>query len=133
MLSSLGILVLRVAIGGMMLAGHGWTKLAGFTDKLATFPDPLGVGPGLSLSLAIFAEVLCAICLILGFLTRIVAAPLLVTMLVAAFVVHEADPWSQKELALLYAVPFLTLMLTGGGDYSADALLGRRRRRRPRL
>lgn len=133
MLLSLGILVLRVATGGMMVAGHGWAKLIGFTDRLAAFPDPLGVGQGLSLSLAIFAEVVCAVCLIVGFLTRLAAVPLLATMLVAAFAVHAADPWSQKELALLYAAPFLALLLTGGGDYSVDALLGQKRRRRPRL
>lgn len=133
MLSSLGILVLRVAVGAMMLAGHGWAKLIGFTDKLALFPDPLGLGPGFSLTLAVFAEVVCSLCLIFGFLTRFAAVPLLVTMGVAAFVVHDGDPWSQKELALLYAVPFLTLILTGGGDFSLDAMLSSRRRKRPRL
>jgi len=130
MLSSLGILVLRATAGGMMLAGHGWAKLAGFTDKLATFPDPLGIGPGFSLALAVFAEVVCSVALILGFATRVVAVPLLATMLVAAFLVHAPDPWLDKELACLYAASFLTLILTGGGNYSVDALLRPRRRNR---
>ena len=130
MLSSLGILVLRVSVGAMMLAGHGWGKLVGFTDKLSTFPDPLGIGPGFSLALAVFAEVFCSIALIVGFATRFVAIPLLTTMVVAVLVVHDGDPWREKELAALYAVPFLVLILTGGGDFAVDALMRPRRRTR---
>jgi putative oxidoreductase len=48
-------------------------------------------------------------------------------MLVAAFVVHGDDPWSKKELALLYAIPFLTLGLTGPGRFSIDAWWQKRR------
>ncbi len=113
-----------------MLAGHGWGKLVGFTDKLSTFPDPLGIGPGFSLALAVFAEVFCSIALIVGFATRFVAVPLLTTMVVAVLVVHDGDPWREKELAALYAVPFLVLILTGGGDFAVDALMRPRRRTR---
>jgi putative oxidoreductase len=45
---------------------------------------------------------------------------------VAAFVIHGGDPWKKKEFALLYAVPFLTLILTGGGRYSLEAMLGKK-------
>ena len=43
-------------------------------------------------------------------------------MLVAAFVVHADDPWGKKEFALLYAIPFTALAITGGGRYALDAL-----------
>lgn len=128
---SLAILFLRVGVGTLMLVGHGWDKLARFTERLATFPDPLGIGVGFSLSLAIFAEVFCSLALILGVATRFAAVPLLVTMLVAASVIHAGDPWREKELAVLYAVAFFVLIVTGGGEYAMDAL--RRPRRRPRL
>lgn len=131
MQNSLAILILRLGVGGMMLVGHGWGKLVGFTELQATFPDPLGIGPGFSLALAIIAEVLCAFALILGLGTRFVAMPILVTMLLAAFVVHGEGPWREQELALLYAVPLFALVLTGGGDYALDSV--RRPRRRPRL
>jgi putative oxidoreductase len=127
-LGSVGLLIVRVGVGGMMLFGHGLDKLLTFGHKASFFPDPLGIGSGPSLALATFAEFLCSILLILGLATRVVAAPLLVTMLVAAFVIHADDPWSKKEFALLYAVPFLALMFTGPGDFSLDEMIGRKRR-----
>ena len=50
----------------------------------------------------------------------------LITMLVAGLVQHAADPWAKKELALLYAVAFATLLFTGPGAWSVDARLRRR-------
>ena len=124
-LSSLGLLILRVLVGGFMLFAHGWPKLAGFSAKSGGFPDPLGIGSAPSLTLAVFAEVVCALALMLGIFTRAAAVPLLITMLVAAFLVHGSDPFQKKEFALLYAIPFLALILTGAGKHSLDAKLKR--------
>lgn len=123
----LGLLILRVVTGGTMLLAHGLGKLATFSERAESFPDPIGVGTTVSLSLAVFAEVLCALLLVLGLGTRLAAIPLLITMLVALFVVHGADPFAKKELALLYAAPFLTLVLTGGGRFSVEHVLFSRR------
>ena len=121
MWSSLGLLILRVVAGGMILLGHGWPKLMRFSDLSSRFPDPLGLGSTtLSLSLVLFAEVFCAAAVILGFATRLVAIPLVFAMLVAAFIIHADDPWQKKEFALLYALPFLTLICTGPGKFSVD-------------
>ena len=120
--TSLGLLLVRLGAGGMMLAGHGWAKLASFGEMADRFPDPLGLGsPTASLALAIFSEFFCAAALVVGFATRFAAVPLAVTMLVAAFAIHADDPWAKKELALLYAVPFITLVFTGAGKFSVDA------------
>ena len=121
-LNDLGLLILRLAFGGLMLT-HGFPKLMAFSERADTFPDPLGVGHVLSMTLAVSAEFFCAIALVLGLGTRLVAIPLLITMLVAAFVVHGDDPFKKQELALLYAFPYLALILTGGGRFSLDALL----------
>ena len=48
------------------------------------------------------------------------AIPALITMLVAAFVVHASDPIGTKEKALFYAIAFLALAFTGAGKYSID-------------
>lgn len=126
MLTGIGLLCLRVGLGLMMVIAHGWPKLANFGAYSKRFPDPIGMGKTLSLTLAVGAEVGCSILLILGLMTRLAAIPLLITMLVAAFVIHGSDPWSKKEFALLYALPFLMLIFTGGGRYTLEAWLGRK-------
>jgi len=60
--------------------------------------------------------------------TRFAAAPVVFTMIVAAFVVHGSDPWTMgagasKEPALLFAFVFLALIFTGAGKFSVDGLL----------
>ncbi|MDF1659467.1 MAG: DoxX family protein [Verrucomicrobiales bacterium] len=117
--------MLRLFIGGGMLFAHGWGKLTSFGDLSSKFPDPIGFGSAPSLALAVFAEVFCAIAIMLGLFTRAAAIPLLITMLVAAFVIHGADPFQKKEFALLYAVPCLMLIFTGAGSFSVDAKLKR--------
>jgi putative oxidoreductase len=127
-LLSIGLLILRVFMGSMMLVDHGWGKLINFGEKASVFPDPLGVGSMTSLSLTVFAEVFCTIAIILGLATRLVAIPLIITMFVAAFIFHADDPWQKKEFALLYLVPFLTLVFTGAGRFSLDAVIKKRKK-----
>lgn len=126
LLQSLALLVLRLAFGGMMLFAHGWGKLMSFGEKNGSFPDPLGIGSPLSMTLAVGAEVFCAAAVMIGFATRWASIPLIITMLVAAGVIHAEDPWQRKEFALLYLFPFLTLALAGAGRFSADHYLAQR-------
>ena len=70
----------------------------------------------------------CFILLIVGFLTRLATVPLAITMLVALFVVHGADPWQKKELAACYLAVYLTLFFTGPGVFSVDHLVWRRKK-----
>lgn len=122
-LSALGLLILRIGGGGMMLT-HGWGKLNMLMSGADQFPDPLGVGPQLSLILAVFAEFFCSILLILGAGTRLVAMPLLFTMFMAAFIIHGDDPFQKQELALLYGTIYLALILNGAGRFSLDHAVG---------
>ena len=124
LLRDVGLLVLRVGVGVMMIVGHGYPKWLHYAEKAGSFPDPLGVGAGTSLSLAIFAELVCSALVVVGLATRFAAIPLLFTMGMAAFVIHADDPWSKQEFALLYGVPFLTILLTGPGRISVDAVIG---------
>lgn len=118
-----GLFVLRLGIGGMMAFAHGWDKLVNFSAYAAQFPPMLGMPPKLALAAATGAELGCALLIMVGAATRLAAAPLAFTMLVAAFIAHGADPFAKKEMALLYLVPCLTLMLTGAGRWSVDAAL----------
>ena len=123
-MNQMGLLVLRVYFGGMMLASHGWPKLMSFSEKAAMFPDPLGVGNELSLVLAIFAEVVCAALIILGLFTRFATIPLIITMVVAAFVIHANDPFFKQEFPLTFMAGYVAIFLSGSGDYSLQKMLG---------
>ncbi len=118
--TGIGLLVLRVFFGATMLVAHGWPKLAGFADRMNTFPDPLGVGSVASLAMTVGAEVFAAGAIVLGLFTRLSTIPLIVAMFVAAFVVHGEDPWQKKELAFVYLGAYLALLAAGGGRYSLD-------------
>lgn len=122
----IGLLLLRLGVGSFMLFGHGWGKLASFSEKADTWADPIGLGPTLSLTLAIFAEFFCSLAIILGLATRAAAVPLLITMLVAALVVHADDPWSKKEFALLYGWAFVTMIVAGAGRLSVDSIISKK-------
>lgn len=106
-----------------MMATHGWAKLSDFSTKLQTFSDPIGLGPAVSLQLVIFAEFLCAIFLAIGFLTRLSLIPLIIVMLVAAFVAHGEDPFSAQEKSLLFLTIFISLFLLGPGKWSVDGYI----------
>lgn len=119
----LGKLALRVALGGSMLFAHGIPKIQGWAEKSSVFPDPFGIGNAPSMALAISAEAFAASLLILGALTRLSLLPLIVTMAVAFFVIHGADPYSQKELSFIYLAGFTGLFFVGPGRISLDAVL----------
>lgn len=120
LLLDVGLLMLRLGVGGLMLFGHGMRKALQYATLSATFSDPLGIGSVHSLNLAIFAEVVCAAMVMIGLATRVAAINVAGTMAVAAFVVHRADPWPKPELAIAYMIPFLALALMGAGRFSID-------------
>ena len=75
----------------------GTNKLGGMENVINWFGNPdWGLGlpfPTLLAWLAVGAEVLGAVALLLGLATRWFAVPLMVTMLVAAFKVHWKNGW----------------------------------------
>lgn len=121
-----GLLILRVSFSALMLT-HGIPKLSKLFVTPIAFPDPLGVGSGFSLVLALIGELIAPILIIIGFKTKIAAIPATITMFVAAFIVHFKDPIATKEKALLYLFAFLVILLSGAGKYSLDAYLNLKR------
>lgn len=122
------LLVLRIGVGLLMLT-HGLDKLNTLMgSESITFPDPIGVGATASLALTVFAELVCSVFLFLGFATRFAAIPLLITMLVAVFIIHAEDPFNKMELPLLYATIYLVMVFTGAGKISIDRLIYKKKR-----
>ena len=120
------LLLLRVFAGVFMLT-HGIPKLGRlFSGEEIRFMDFMGLGPAVSLTLAVFAEFLCSVLIIIGAATRLASIPLIVTMATAAFVAHADDPFGTKEKPLLFLVIFVFLLIAGAGKYSADTAIGKR-------
>jgi putative oxidoreductase len=123
-LQDLGLLAVRLLAGGMMLT-HGIPKIDRlFGEGPVKFADPFGLGPEISLVLVIFAEVACSLLVMVGFKTRLATIPLLITMLVAAFYIHGADPFGEKELPLLFFTLFVSLLVSGPGNFTIDRWIG---------
>lgn len=122
----LGLLIFRIFFGITMALAHGLPKLQRFSEIQSTFPDPMGIGSPASLALAIFAELACSFAVAAGLFFRLALVPLLITMFVAAFVIHGQDPFQKQELALAYLAAYLGLVFSGAGRYSVDAFLWRR-------
>ena len=125
---ALSLLLVLLLVGGMMLT-HGIPKIGRFFGEgPVQFADPFGLGPEISLGLAIFTEVACAILVMNGFKSRWATIPLMITMLVAAFYAHGSDPFSKKELSLTFFTLFLSIN-SGAGKYSVDQWLEERRKK----
>lgn len=89
-------LALRIYLAPVLMQA-GYNKLAHFEDTVAWFANPdWGLGlpmPALMAGLAAGTEFFGAILLLLGFATRLISIPLMVTMLVAALTVHWPNGW----------------------------------------
>lgn len=118
----LGLLILRLGFGVPIALEHGWPKLMGYGERAAKFADPIGLGPELSLTLAIFGELACGVLLALGLFGRLASIPLVITMGVAFFLHHAGDPFGDRELAFLYLSAFAVLLVAGPGRFSLDRL-----------
>ncbi|MFO8147867.1 MAG: DoxX family protein [Bacteroidota bacterium] len=116
----LGLLIFRLAISALMLT-HGIPKLIKFFgSEEIVFADPLGLGEITTFTLAVFAEFVCSVLVILGLGTRLAVLPLIGTMAVAALIVHVPDGFGRQELPLLYLSGWVLLFFTGAGKYSLD-------------
>jgi len=125
--TDLGILMLRLFFGGMFIY-FGYNKLKNYDAILPNFGDIIGIGSGLSFHLVIFAEFFCGIFVAVGLLTRLSVIPIFITMIVAYFIAHAADPFQQKMPAFIFLVLSLVIFVLGSGRFSADRLIFRQNR-----
>jgi len=118
----IAILILRVSLATLMLV-HGIPKLMSLiSGEPVQFPALIGT-PEISLALAVFAEVACSILILFGLSTRLATIPLIVTMLIAVFMIHAADPFAKQEMGIHYLIGYIILLITGSGKISLDHVL----------
>ena len=132
------LLILRIG-AGLIFLPHGWSKVFGEGGPgafAAGIAENYGIPTFLGY-LASYAELVGAVLLIAGLLTRLNALLLAGTMFVAAFIVqlpdalYEVPEGSSKlfvgvmgmELPLALFVMCVALLLLGGGRFSLDHLL----------
>ncbi len=121
-----GLLFLRVSIAALMLV-HGIPKLFMlFGSQEIAFVDPIGIGQAATLTLVVFAEVICSLLIAFGLATRLASFILLFTMAFAFFVIHAEDPFQMKELALFFLVIYTFITIVGSGKYALDHYLLKR-------
>lgn len=117
--------VLRI-ITGLLFLEHG-------TQKLLSFPPSEHAAPALFSLIGVqgVLELVGGFLILIGFLTRPVAFILSGDMAVAYFMAHAPKDFfptlNGGQLAILFCFVFLYLVFAGGGDWSVDEQLARRR------
>lgn len=119
---SLLLLAARVILG-VLLMNHGLHKLMDFEAMSARFPDPLGVGGTVSLSLAIFGELACSLGFVVGAFYRLALIPMIFTMCVALGTAHGWDIFGGGELAFVYLAMFVLMYIAGPGKFALDRII----------
>lgn len=122
----LGIFFLRLIFGGLF-TWHGVDALSHYSLYLSMSKSTLGLPVGLEFNLVVFSQFICGILIILGLFTRLAVLPLFIAMGVAFFVAHKNDAFFQKELPFAYWLLCLPIFILGGGRFSVDDLLQKRK------
>lgn len=120
---------LVLAYGFFTPAIMKWKDIQAIGDWLGQLGIPF---PHFNAYLAATTEFSGVILLTLGFATRFISVPLMVTMLVAIKTVHLEHGFDAAnngfEIPLYYLIMLLTLFVYGGGKLSADYFLFGRRK-----
>ncbi|MGH9793261.1 MAG: DoxX family protein [Candidatus Acidiferrales bacterium] len=126
-LQAITLNLLRIVVG-ILFMPHGAQKLFGALGGQAV---PLASQFGVAGILEFFGGLL----ILTGLFTRPVAFILAGEMAAAYFMVHAPQGFwpiiNQGELAVLYCFVFLFLVASGGGDFSIDGWMRRRKPSQP--
>ncbi len=133
-LKDIPLLLVRLvlAYGFFMPAKMKWSDIGSIADWFQSLHIPF---PTLNAYLAASTEAVGVAFLILGLGTRIIAIPLMVTMLVAIKTVHWANGFEAGnngyEIPLYYLLMLLILFVYGGGKFSLDRVIDKRLQHQP--
>lgn len=116
----IGLLLLRIGAATLIWTFHMMRKLVDIPHELREFPDPLGLGHAASFVLALGSEGLCSLLVAMGIATRLSSLPIVFTMLMVLVMGARGFEGADVQSALLYALPYLALVLLGPGRFSLD-------------
>jgi len=112
---------------GIMFLQLSIRQMLNFDQIVPSFGGFFGMSPETSMTLLVIVELLCAVCIMLGFLTRLAVLFPLVLMLVAERVILSA-PDSASDLLfnfqpgypVMFIGIFVYMLLAGPGKISLD-------------
>ncbi|MDE6191315.1 MAG: DoxX family protein [Muribaculum sp.] len=115
---------------GIMFMQFGIRHLVNFSTLRYTFPSVLGIGSETSLIIMICIELICSLCIMIGFLTRLSVLPPVISMIIAEYhILHDllSDTLTYSisctqpgYLPLMFIGIFLYLLIAGPGKISLD-------------
>jgi putative oxidoreductase len=118
---------LILAVGFFTPAMMKWKNIGGVAEWFGSMGIPM---PTLNAYLAASTEMAAVILLPLGFATRFISIPLMITMVVAIVTVHIGNGFNAGdngyEIPLYYMLMLLALLISGAGKFSLDHLILRR-------
>jgi putative oxidoreductase len=128
---AVGLLALRIALAAVFIV-HGGQKLfmagfAGTTNMMAgmNVPAPSLIGPLLAI-----VEPLAGVCVLLGLFTRVAGLAIAVDMFSAIMLFHRHNGFFIPmgiEFVMMNCAAGFALAALGGGQFSIDSLIARRR------
>ena len=125
--AGLGTALVRIVLGAIFMKEgsgklFGWFGGEGFAAACQYF-DSLGIPfPVLNTLLVSSVEFFGGLTLFLGFLTRLAAIPIAITMVVAILTAHRGGGWQYPLLILACCA---NLLQAGSGPFSLDRFLTR--------
>ena len=134
MARNVGLLILRIAIGTMLIH-HGYEKTADINNFADAFVSPIGLPfPILSSYIAAYSEIYGSWLVIVGLFTRFAALSIVGTIGVAIYhaIVTAGFNIYLLELLILYMGVSLCILLLGSGDIAIDTFLKRFRIKFPK-
>ena len=124
--TDVGLLIMRITFGGLMYLNHGQNKLLGGVDRWYGLGGALTNLIGLESLRTFFglmaslSESIFSLFIVVGLLTRISSSLLGFTMFIATLR-HVLDG-DLPEMAILYLIFCVLMLVAGPGKYSADSL-----------
>ena len=122
--TDVGLLIMRITFGGLMYLNHGHGKLLGGVDRWYGLGGALTNMIGLDFLRTFFglmaslSESVLSLFILAGLLTRISSSLLGFTMVIASL--RHIFKGDFPEMAILYLVFCILMIVSGPGEYSLD-------------
>lgn len=133
--SNLSRLFMRLFVSVMFMQ-FGIRQLVEYHSLAETFPTVLGMSSVTCLNLMIIIELVCSLCIMTGFMTRLMTIPPIVSMILAEYyIVHDMlgdlelyglDSVDPGYLPIMFIGIYIFILLAGPGRISVDYFISLR-------